>query len=442
MRYPRNTNVLISVLGWVPGIITMLGAGVLFYITSLTMWRYIMKNPAIHDICDFGYYIFGKSKVAYWFTAFMLLANNIMLIGFHVFTGAKVLNTLSGHSLCTVSFSVITTVMGIVLSTPRTLKHVSYMSMFSAFCMGLSVLLFMIFAGIEDAPLYGYNGDYPTDGPVRTYAFPLPGTTFVAGMNAALNITFIWVPQILFPTFISEMEKPQDFPKALAVLAVISGFLFIVPPAVGFRYLGQYATAPAFGSLGVTSYKKGSFAFVIVPTVIIGVIYSNVTSKFIFSTIMGKSRHAHSNTVIGWGVWVAVTIFCWVVGFIFAETIPSMGDFLSLLGAAFDSFFGCKSCPASLPQNCLLTTPSHLLRSSLLRDEPTRSVLWRQRDHYDHYSHLRDDRRSVPAWPGTVRGLRGYHYRLRRCDFAGFQLCGCLHLRDEIAVYVVNEIPF
>ena len=30
----------------------------------------------------------------------------------------------------------------------------------------------------------------------------------------------------------------------------------------------------------------------------------------------------------------------WFVGFLFAEVIPSMGDFLSLLGAVFDSFFG------------------------------------------------------------------------------------------------------
>ena len=30
----------------------------------------------------------------------------------------------------------------------------------------------------------------------------------------------------------------------------------------------------------------------------------------------------------------------WAIAFIFAEIIPSMGDFLSLLGAAFDSFFG------------------------------------------------------------------------------------------------------
>ncbi|KAF2767703.1 hypothetical protein EJ03DRAFT_275613 [Teratosphaeria nubilosa] len=330
----------LSVLGWVPGIITMVLCGVLFWITSMTMHRYIMRYPQIKDICDFGYYIFGKSRVAYEVTGVMLLANNILLIGFHVLTGAKVLNTLSDHSLCTVTFSVIVMIMGIVLSIPRTLNHVSFMSMFSAFFMAVAILLFLIFAGIEAAPLYGYNGNYPTDGPVKTYAFPPAGTTWVACMNAVLNITFLWVPQILFPTFIAEMERPQDFPKALAVLTAISGFLFIVPPAIGFRYLGQYATAPAFGSLGLVVYEKASFAFVIVPTLVIGVIYANVSAKFIFQRIMGTSRHAHSNTIVGWGVWVAVMVGIWAIAFIFAEVIPSMGDFLSLLSAAFDSFFG------------------------------------------------------------------------------------------------------
>ncbi|GAB7353310.1 hypothetical protein MBLNU459_g3808t1 [Dothideomycetes sp. NU459] len=330
----------LSVLGWVPGIITMVVAGALFWITSITMHKFIMKHPQIKDICDFGYYAFGKSRIAYEFSGFMLLANNILLIGFHVLTGAKILNTLSDHSLCTVVFSVIVMIMGIVMSMPRTLKHVSFMSMFSSACMGIAILLFLVFAGIEKAPYYGYNGNYPTDGLVKTYAFPLPGTTWVACMNAVLNISFLWVPQILFPTFISEMERPQDFPKSLAVLAAISAVLFIVPPAIGFRYLGQYSTAPAFGSLGVVVYKKASFAFVIVPTLVIGVIYANVSAKFIYFRVMGKSHHAHSNTAIGWGVWALIMAVIWAIAFLFAEVIPSMGDFLSLLGAAFDSFFG------------------------------------------------------------------------------------------------------
>lgn len=121
----------LSVLGWVPGIITMVSAGVLFWITSITMHQYIMKYPQIKDICDFGYYAFGHSKIAYEFTGFMLLTNNILLIGFHVLTAAKVINTLSDHSQCTVVFSIIGMLMGIVGSIPRTLRHVSFMSMFS-----------------------------------------------------------------------------------------------------------------------------------------------------------------------------------------------------------------------------------------------------------------------------------------------------------------------
>jgi hypothetical protein len=135
----------------------MVGAGILFWITSMTMHKFIMKYPEIKDICksifppyeglsaahrpqrlmtllvigDFGYYAFGKSRIAYEFTGFMLLSNNIILIGFHVLTGAKVLNTLSDHSQCTVVFSVIVMLMGIVMSIPRTLRHVSFMSMFS-----------------------------------------------------------------------------------------------------------------------------------------------------------------------------------------------------------------------------------------------------------------------------------------------------------------------
>jgi len=328
------------VLGWVPALITTFVAGGLFWITSYTMWKYMMKHPQIRDVCDLGAQLFGGSRLAYEFTGFMLLANNILLIGFHVFTGARILNTLSDSAICTVAFSVIVTVMGILCSIPRTLKHVSFMSMFSAACMGLAIILFLVFAGIEDNPSQGYGGKWPKAGDkVVTTAFPVAGVTWVDCLNAVLNITFLWVPQILFPTFIAEMERPQDFPKALAGLAILSFVLFIIVPIVGYRYLGQYAEAPSFGSLQ-PKYKKASFAFVIVPTIVIGVIYCNVSAKYIYGRLLGNSRHAHSHTVLGWGTWIGVISGIWALAFIFGEVVPSMGDFLSLLGAAFDSFFG------------------------------------------------------------------------------------------------------
>jgi hypothetical protein len=206
--------------------------------------------------------------------------------------------------------------------------------------MFVAIVLQLVFAGIEDHPASGYGGEWPEMGAaVKTSIFPVEGTTWIQCLNAVLNISFLWIPQILFPTFINEMRRPQDFPKALAALAGASFCLFIVPAVVGYAYLGQYAEAPAFGSLE-TLYKKISFAPVLVPTIVIGVIYSNVSAKYVFQRVLANSRHQHSNTVVGWGVWGAIVTAFWAVAFIFGSTIPSMGDFLSLLGSVFDSQYG------------------------------------------------------------------------------------------------------
>jgi hypothetical protein len=223
--------------------------------------------------------------------------------------------------------------------------------------MGLAIILSLVYSGIEAHPGKGYGpkGTYPGLGSVVTYAgFPDPDLSFVNGFNAVLNITFLWIGQILYPSFIAEMREPRDFPKALAALTALEMVLFLVVSVVGYYYLGQYAQAPMIGSFLEPWMRKSAFAFVIVPTVIIGAIYSNVTSKFIYRRLFGpNSRHTHSNTAMGWGVWTAIVVVVWAIGFVFGKCvqpicsfiltgsiIPSMGDFLSIISAAFDSFFG------------------------------------------------------------------------------------------------------
>lgn len=286
-----------------------------------------------------GYLLFGGNRLAYYGTMVGLVLYNVVLCGFHVLTGAQVLNTVTDHSLCSVKFAIIVTVIAIVLSTPRTLSHLSLISIASAVCMFLAILLFMIFAGKEDHPAGGGTDAWPSLGPVRTYAWPQETTTWTECLNAVLNVAFLWFAQILFPTFIAEMREPRDFPKALAAFSIAAFVLFLVPAIVGFHYLGQYTEAPAFASLQ-HHYKKVSYGPVIVPTIIIGVIYANVSIKFVYRLVMRDSRHQHSHTVVGWGVWVLLMAAFWFVAFVFAEVIPSMGDFGTILGASFDSQFG------------------------------------------------------------------------------------------------------
>lgn len=78
----------------------------------------------------------------------------------------------------------------------------------------------------------------------------------------------------------------------------------------------------------------------LIPTVIIGALYANVAGKYIYRRIMKDSRHAHTHSVVGWGTWIGIIVILWAVAFVLGETIPSMGDFLGIMSAAFDSFFG------------------------------------------------------------------------------------------------------
>jgi hypothetical protein len=49
-----------------------------------------MKHPEATDIADIAALLFPwVPRIAFELTAIMLLLNNVMLVGFHVFTGAK-----------------------------------------------------------------------------------------------------------------------------------------------------------------------------------------------------------------------------------------------------------------------------------------------------------------------------------------------------------------
>lgn len=119
-------------LGMVGGIIATLGIGVVTLYTSMTLWKFQMKHPECRDICDIGYKLFGNSRIAYELTTFGLLANNLMILGLHTSTGAKVFSTLTDSSQCNIIWAVVTMVICIVLSLPRTLTQVSFQSVISA----------------------------------------------------------------------------------------------------------------------------------------------------------------------------------------------------------------------------------------------------------------------------------------------------------------------
>ncbi|TGJ85306.1 hypothetical protein E0Z10_g3456 [Xylaria hypoxylon] len=342
-----------SVLGLVPGIILTIVQALIVLYTSLILWQFCLRHPEVRDVCDIGQMLFWNKKWAWWFTAVMFVLNNTFIQALHVLTGAKYVNTLIGGetdaiSCQTVSIGFIVTVISWIASLPRTFGVLSHLGTGSAIFTFISVILAVIFAGIESHPA-GYSAvpiidaltgkALPSGAPIVT-VIPLATTTFVNGLNAFLNISYTLIGQITLPSFIAEMKEPRDFPKALWACTILEIIVFTIVGGAVYAYTGnQYMTAPAFGSLQPL-YKKIAFSFMVPTIIFLGVLYASVSARFVFLRIFHNSRHKSENTVVGWTVWAAILLATWILAFIIANSIPFFSSLLSLLSSLFDSFFG------------------------------------------------------------------------------------------------------
>lgn len=125
---------------------------------------------------------------------------------------------------------------------PRTFSALSRLAALSALFTFISVILAAAFAGAEGKHgTAGYNPDpnhinaagMNIGGEPLVLVIPAAGTTFVAGMNAFLNISYTFIGQITLPSFIAEMKNPYDFRKALWMVTICEVILFSLVGGIG-----------------------------------------------------------------------------------------------------------------------------------------------------------------------------------------------------------------
>ncbi|KAK0542294.1 hypothetical protein OC846_006778 [Tilletia horrida] len=328
-----------SKLGMAGGLIATFFFGLVTLYTSRTLWQYCLRHPSSLHIADIAAHIFGRgnatrARIAYELTAIALCINNIMII---TLTGSEIINTLASKPACSVGLSIAVTVLCIIGTLPRKLDQVAILGIVSAASMFVSIVLVLIFSGIQGK--HPANAPDPENVKITIHAFAPPGTTFVQGFNAMLQIVFTWVGQIMYPSFIAEMKEPRDFGKALYVVTAVEFVLFSVVGATVYGLTGENAGAPAVVTLKPV-YKKIAFSFVFPVTVIIGVLYASVVAKYIFGRIFAGTRHFNNHTLLGWAGWVGIVASTWLLGWIIGEAVPFFGDLLSLMSALFDGWFG------------------------------------------------------------------------------------------------------
>lgn len=209
-------------------------------------------------------------------------------------------------------------------SLPRTFGEMTWLS-------GLSVVSILV-AGIV--------------GMVGSGIHPIAARSISAALSPDLQMAFISVTNPIFSyaghfiffVLISEMTRPKDAYKAVYVLQGFATSFYLIFTIVTFYYLGDGVASPSFLDLP-DKWQKAAWGIAIPSFLATACLTSHTGAKLLFVRIFRDSKHLHSNTFKGWGVWTALIVIVNVAAFVLAVAVPIFNSLIGLAASLFASWF-------------------------------------------------------------------------------------------------------
>lgn len=312
----------VATLGLVPGVILIVGLGLLATYTGYNIGLMRERYPHIQNLGDAGEILLGSFGRELFGAGQFLFC--IFVMGSHILTFRVMMNTITNHGTCSIVFALVGMIISLVLSIPRTMRGMTWISFCSFVSIFSAVLITMISVSVEEHPGRVIEATVQTD--------------LYTAFQAVSNIVFAYCAHVAFFGLIAEMETPKDFKKSLFMLQGFEICLYLTAAVVIYYYVGNTVESPALISAGPLM-KKVAFGIAI-PTIIgAGVVNGHIGLKYIYFRLTAKSDLIHSR---GWksvGLWLGLGVTCWVVAWIIAEAIPVFSDLNSLISALFASWF-------------------------------------------------------------------------------------------------------
>ncbi|KAF7712097.1 Transmembrane amino acid transporter protein [Penicillium ucsense] len=312
----------IATLGMVPGVILIVGLGLLATYTGYNIGLMRERYPHIQNLADAGEILLGPFGRELFGTGQFLFC--IFVMGSHILTFRVMMNTITDHGTCSIVFSLVGMLLSLALSVPRTMRGMTWISFFSFLSIFSAVLITMISVGVQDHP------GRIVEATVQTNLY--------TGFQAVSNIVFAYCAHVAFFGLIAEMEKPQDFKKSLFMLQGFEICLYLTAAVVIYFFVGKGVDSPALISAGPVM-KKVAFGIAIPTIVGAGVVNGHIGLKYIYFRLTAKSDLMHQNNWKSVGLWLGLGVTCWVVAWIIAEAIPVFQDLNGLISALFASWF-------------------------------------------------------------------------------------------------------
>jgi len=323
----------LQVLGIVPGVITIVGLGLLSTYTAYELLQFYRRYPHVVNVVDMAKVVGGKPLEIV--VAIGMMIKLCLSCASATVTLSVAFNSISDHAICTVGWIGISAIVCWLLCLPRQFKFVAHIGIPSTVSIFAAIMIVIISLGVADpkgVPPEGWEKE------VKVVGNP----TFREGLNSCLQICYAYAGNIGFVSYMAEMRDPsRDFVWGLAALQAFSIPLYLLVAIAIYCLSGQYVASPALGSAPQIPAKI-AYGIVLPALFGTGLVFGHTAVKFLYVVSMRALKSTHQmtdNSAKSWGVWVGSATAFWIVAFVIANAVPIFDSILSISSATFVAWF-------------------------------------------------------------------------------------------------------
>ncbi|KAI4165221.1 MAG: hypothetical protein LQ342_001089 [Letrouitia transgressa] len=258
---------------------------------------YILAGPVGREVLAFGTVVFA-----------------VFATGGQIIAGQIALSVLSSNKLCLMLYTGIFAIPTLLCSLPRTLDNLSWLSIPSVLCIIVAGIVGLIGAGLHPIPDWQNSFDV-----VRQ-------ESFVKAFISITNPVFAYAGHFMHAM------------RAAYVLQIFATTFYALFASITYVYLGPDVASPSFSSLPL-KWSKAAYGIAIPNFLIAGSLYSHTAAKLIFIRLFRRSRHLHSHTALGWGVWFLLVLLMNGAAFVLAVGVPIFNYLIGLAASLFASWY-------------------------------------------------------------------------------------------------------
>ncbi|GAA5881346.1 hypothetical protein JCM16303_000138 [Sporobolomyces ruberrimus] len=337
---PFNAPYSIASIGMAPGVILYLLFGVFAFFAGVLLWLCFLKLDStrypIKLYGDLGQRIFGTwARYLAGFLQIIQLTLNVGLICLSNGQGlSQIINGAgTGAHLCFSVCVVIWAIAGMVTGQIRTLRGIGSLANLSIWINLLIIFLSMGFVA-HSPPNYAAAkaAGIAYSGPPKVVA--VVSLPIFSQVNGVFNMVFAYGGSMIFPEIISEMRRPKDFLRGMALAQVVIVVVYLLYGIFVYSYQGQYTLALAYQGVSKYAWQTIGNVLALITGLIAATLYGNIGLKVFYINVVENvfkgpplmSRRGHL-------LWIPLVVVYWGLAFVIGSAIPSVGTLSGLVAA-------------------------------------------------------------------------------------------------------------